>query len=238
MKRRCQRCATICLTLQKIKSSVMKKHFLFAVILFTSSLAASALFISCGVGKQVSEAKTFGECKYDLASVDSVYIAGIDIREFKNIKSFSDVDLAKYPGVAIALLRKNVPLDLRVNLDITNPTKNRAAINQLEYKVLLTKSEIFSGFLSQLIEVMPGTASTRVPIKLNANVYQLLNNNDTRDEFVNMIMALTGKSGSTPTKFTVKVKPTLDLAGKSLNYPGYITFEKEISASMLTGNTK
>lgn len=216
----------------------MRKQLFLAVILFTTMIAASAVMISCGVGKQVSAAKTFADCKYDLASIDSVYIAGIDIREFKNIRSFSDLDLARYPGVALALLRKNVPLDLRVNLDITNPTRNRAAINQLEYKVLLTKSEIFSGFLNQLIEVMPGTASTRVPIKLNANVYQLINNNETRDEFVNMVMSLTGKSTAKPTKFTVKVKPTIDLAGKQVNYPGYITFEKEITSSMVTGIVK
>ena len=213
----------------------MKKQIWLITIFASAALSAAVLLTGCGVGKQVSEAKTFGECKYDLASVDSVYLAGMDIREFRNIKSMNDVNLAKYPGIAIALLRKNVPLDLRVNVDITNPTRKRAAIKQLEYKVLLTKSEIFSGFLSQLIEVMPGTASTRVPIKLNANVYQLLMNDDTRDEFVNMVMALTGKSEAKPTTFTVKVKPTLDLAGKQINYPGYITFEKEITSRLITG---
>jgi len=213
----------------------MKKQIWLITIFTSAALSAAVLLTGCGVGKQVSEAKTFGECKYDLASVDSVYLAGMDIREFRNIKSMNDVNLAKYPGIALALLRKNVPLDLRVNVDITNPTRKRAAIKQLEYKVLLTKSEIFSGFLSQLIEVMPGTASTRVPIKLNANVYQLLMNDDTRDEFVNMVMALTGKSEAKPTTFTVKVKPTLDLAGKQINYPGYITFEKEITSRLITG---
>ena len=60
-------------------------------------------------------------------------------------------------------------------------------------------------------------------------------NDDTRDEFVNMVMALTGKSEAKPTTFTVKVKPTLDLAGKQINYPGYITFEKEITSRLITG---
>lgn len=213
----------------------MKKQIWLITIFASAAVSAAVLLTGCGVGKQVSEAKTFGECKYDLASIDSVYLAGMDIKEFRNIKSISDVNMAKYPGIALALLRKNVPLDLRVNVDITNPTRKRAAIKQLEYKVLLTKSEIFSGFLSQLIEVMPGTASTRVPIKLNANVYQLLMNDDTRDEFVNLVMALTGKSEAKPTIFTVKVKPTLDLAGKQINYPGYITFEKEITSRLITG---
>jgi hypothetical protein len=208
----------------------MKKNIWIAVILLVAGVLTS-----CGVGRQVSEAKTFGDCKYDIASVDSVYLAGIDVREFKNIRSFSDFDLARYPGLAMGLLRKNVPLNLRVNVNITNPTRKRAAINQLEYKVLLSDSEIFNGYLSQLIEVMPGTGSTRVPVQLSANAYQLISNDKTRDQFINMIMSLTGKSDAKPTKFTVKVRPTLDVAGKQINYPGYITFEKEITSQMITG---
>jgi hypothetical protein len=200
-----------------------------------SLLVICGILSSCGVGKQVSEAKTFGACKYDLSSIDSVYVSGIDVREFKNIKTFKDFDLARYPRVALGFLRKDIPLDLRVNIDITNPTRKRAAINQLEYKVFLANSEIFSGFLSQLIEVMPGTGKTRVPIKLSANVYQLLNNDQTRDEFVNLITALTGKSNTKPTKLIVKIKPTLDLGGKQINYPGYITFEKEVTSEMMLG---
>ena len=208
----------------------MKKNIWVFVIMIMAGVLSS-----CGVGRQVADAKTFGECKYDIASVDSVYLAGIDIREFKNLRSFNDFDLARYPGLAMGLLRKNVPLDLRVNVDITNPTKKRAAINQLEYKVLLAENEIFNGFLSQLIEVLPGTGKTRVPIQLNTNAYQLLSNDKTRDEFINMVLALTGRSDAKPSKFTVKVKPTIDLAGKQVNYPGYITFEKEITSKMIMG---
>ncbi|MGV3602696.1 MAG: hypothetical protein ACO1N1_15895, partial [Dyadobacter fermentans] len=153
----------------------------------------------------------------------------------RNLRSFSDFDLAKYPGLAMGLLRKNVPLNLRVNVDITNPTRKRAAINQLEYKVLLSESEIFNGYLNQLIEVLPGTTPTRVPVSLQTNAYQLLSNDQTRDQFVNMILALTGKSDAKPARFVVKVRPTLDIAGKQVNYPGYITFEKEITSQMVTG---
>ncbi|MCF0074756.1 hypothetical protein LZD49_29995 [Dyadobacter sp. CY261] len=208
----------------------MKKQIWMAVIVLIT-----AIMTGCGVSRQVSEAKVFGDCKYNIASVDSVYLAGIDIREFRNIKSFSDFDLVRYPGLAMGLLRKNVPLNLRVNVDITNPTRKRAAINQLEYRVLLSESEIFNGYLSQLIEVLPGTTPTRVPVSLQTNAYQLISNDQTRDQFINMILALTGKSDAKPTKFVVKVRPTLDIAGKQVNYPGYITFEKEITSQMITG---
>jgi len=148
------------------------------------------------------------------------------------------LDLAKYPRLGLAFLRKDIPLDLRVNLDIQNPTRKKAAVNQLEYKVLLSNNEIFNGFLNEKIEVYPGTGSTRVPVKLSANVYKLLTNDATRDEFINMVIALSGKSGSKPAKFTVKVKPTLDLGGKQINYPGYLTFDQEITSDMILGINK
>lgn len=214
------------------------KHTMKKQIWVIAILATVGLFTSCGVSRQVSEAKAFGDCKYKIASADSIYLGGIDVREFRNIKSIGDLDLARYPRLGLALLRKDVPLDLRVNLDINNPTRKKAAINQLEYKVLLTNSEIFNGFLNEKIEVYPGSGSIRVPVKLSANVYKLLTNDATRDEFINMILALSGKSGSKPTKFTVKVKPTLDLAGKQINYPGYLTFDQEITTDMILGINK
>ena len=206
-----------------------KKIGLLAIAAFFGILS------SCGVSRQVSEAKIFADCIYDLKSIDQVTLAGIDINEFKNIKSLEDFDIAKYPRVALAALRKDIPLELRVNLDITNPTRNKAAINQMEYKVLLTNNEIFSGYVNELVEVFPGTGKTTVPIKLSANIYQLLSDNKTRDEFVNLVTSLTGKSSSKPSKLVIKLKPTLDLAGKQMNYPGYITMEKEINADMLLG---
>lgn len=217
------------LTCGKLTSNMKQQILVFI------GLIGIGILTSCGVSKQVSEAKTFGDCKYNLSSVDSVYLAGIDVRDFKNITDFSALELARYPKLGLAFLRKDIPLDLRANIEIMNPTRNKAAINQLEYKILLSNSEIFSGFYNQKIEVYPGTGSTLVPIRLQANVYQLLNNSSTRDEIINLIVALTGKSNSKPTKFVVKVKPTLDLAGKQLNYPGYISFEKEITTDMLLG---
>ncbi len=193
------------------------------------------LLTRCGVGNQIKEAKTFGDCRYAIASVDSIYLAGTDVREFRNIKSVKDLDPTKYPQLGLALLRKKVPLDLRVNLDIINPTNRLAAINQLEYIVLLSNSEIFKGFLNRRIEVYPGTGSTQVPVQLSTNAYDLIANDQTRDNFVAMIQSLSGKDDSKPAVLTVKIKPTLAVGDKAVNYPGYITFEQEITSNMVIG---
>lgn len=198
-------------------------------------LTIVAVFSQCSVSRQMKEAKTFGDCKYAVSSVDSIYLAGTDVRELRNIRSIKDFDPTKYPALGLALLRKKVPLDLRVNLDINNPTNSLAAINQLEYLVSLSGSEVFKGVLNRRIEVYPGTGSTVVPIQLSTNAYDLLMNGDTRDVFISMIQSLSGKSDTKPARLTIKVKPTLSVGDKQVNYPGYITFEQDITSSMVLG---
>lgn len=198
-------------------------------------LAIVAFFSQCSVSKQIKEAKTLGDCKYAITSIDSVYLAGVDVRELRNVKSIKDLDPTRYPQLGLAILRKKVPLDLRVNLDIHNPTNRLAAVNQVEYIILLSGSEIFKGILDRRIEVNPGTGSTKVPVHLSANAYDLLTNDQTRDDFVAMVQALSGKADAKPARLTVKIKPTLAVGDKQVNYPGYITFEQDITSNMILG---
>lgn len=195
-------------------------------------LALIGLFQRCAVTRQLSEAKTLGDCKYAIASADNITLAGIDIRQFKNMQDF---DLGKSPRLALALLSKDVPLNLRLNLDVTNPTKQQAGINQFEYKVLLSENEVFTGFWDQRIDVQPNGGTTRVPMQLSTNAYRLLTDAKARDAFMNMVENLSGKTGTQPTKLTIKLKPTLGIGNSQIDYPGYITIEKEVTAKMLSG---
>ena len=200
-------------------------------LLFVALLATVVSLTRCGVNKQIAEAKALGDCRYNLASADSVYLAGIDISEFK---SFEALNPLKYPQLSAALLRRNVPLDARINLDITNPTGRLAAINQLEYKVLLTGQELATGFLNQRIAVQPG-GRIRVPVNLSANAFQLLSDAKTRDAFIQFVQNLAGSSSSKPSKLTIKIKPTLTMGNKQVNYPGYITIDQEVTNKILIG---
>ena len=195
-------------------------------------MALPLLFNQCSVNQQISQAKALGNCRYNLASADSIYLAGIDVREFRKME---DLNIARFPRLATGLLTRNVPLDARVNLDITNPTGKLAGINQLEYKVLLTGQELFNGFLNQRIEVQPG-GTTRVPIRLTTNAYQLITDAKTRDAFTQLVQNMSGKSNTQPSKLTIRIKPTLSLGNKSINYPGYITIDQEVTNKMLSGN--
>ena len=196
-------------------------------------VVTAIVFTHCGVNKQIAEAKALGDCKFNLISADSVYLAGVDIKQFRNIR---DIDLTRYPQLGLAVLRKNVPLDVRVNLGITNPTNRLAAINQLEYRILLKGSELTNGFLNQRIEVAPGGGQTSVPIRLNANAYNLMTDDKTRDSFIELVRNLAGAQDAKATRITIKIKPTLALGNKQVNYPGYITIDEDVTNKILLGN--
>lgn len=189
------------------------------------------LMSRCAVNNQISQAKTLGDCRYTLASADSIYLAGIDVRQLRDA---SDLNPLKYPRLATGLLIRNVPLDVRLNLDVTNPTGRPAGINQFEYKILLTGQELFNGFINQRIEVLPG-GTVRVPFKLTTNAYQLITDPNTRDAFTQLVQNLSGATNAKPSKLTIRLKPTLDLFGGQVNYPGYITIEQEVTSKTLSG---
>lgn len=208
----------------------MRKFFLFSTLCLLAFT-----FTQCTVSRQIKEAKALGDCSFKLKSIDSVYLAGIDVQELKNITKVSDIDVSRYPGLGLAFLRRNIPIDLRVNLEANNPTKKMAAIQEFEYKVLLLSHEIFSGIVNRRIEIPPGTGRTQIPIDLGTNAYELFTNNQTREEFLKMFEALTGKTSGNSTKLVIKIKPTLAMGSQKVNYPGYITLEKEITSGMILG---
>ena len=111
----------------------MKKPIILAV------LALPLLLWQCSVSRQISEAKALGQCQYNLVSADSVSLSGYDIREFK---SMTDINPIKYPRIATGLLTRNVPLNARINLEITNPTNKNAGINQLEYRIIAGRAGV------------------------------------------------------------------------------------------------
>lgn len=202
-------------------------------ILLLALLVLPALLYQCGVSRQIGEAKALGDCKYNILSADSMFVAGYDVRDFRDIKRLEDINPLKYPRLAAGLLARTIPFSTRVNLEITNPTTKLAALNQLEYRILLAGKEFTNGFINQRIEVAPAGGRTVVPVRLQTNAYDLLTDPATREAFTNLFRNLSGDGGAAPSKVTIKIKPTLDLFNKAVNYPGYITIEQNLTGKML-----
>jgi len=197
----------------------MKKYTLLLLLPLTFLLGR------CGVNKQIEQAKALGKCRFELVSADSVYLAGVNMKQFEGQ---DNINLGSLPRLAMGFISKNIPLDARLVLKITNPTAETAAINQFEYKILLKGSEVFTGYVNHKIEVAPVGGQTRVPIVISTNAYHLITDEQTRDAFTDLVQNFSGAKNARKTIITIKIKPTLDLGNKEIKYPGYITFDKEI----------
>lgn len=67
----------------------MKNKYPYAVA------ALSLAVVGCGISRQIQEAKTFGDCRYAVGSADSVYVAGYDVGEFRDINGPKDINPVK-----------------------------------------------------------------------------------------------------------------------------------------------
>lgn len=198
----------------------MKKNILGCLIVFT--------IFGCGVNKQAQQIKALEKCTYKILSAQQVTVGGTDI---KNIVNMENINLASLPGLAFGLLRKDVPLRGKLNLEITNPSGDDASINEFEYKILVNNQELATGFVNQLVSVAAGS-KTVVPVDVNLNAYQFLSNKKVMDDVRKFLQAGSGDAEQKGL-LTLKIKPSIRVGGALVKYPGFITIDKEISSKIL-----
>ncbi|MDB5019948.1 MAG: hypothetical protein JWQ28_1075 [Pedobacter sp.] len=193
-------------------------------------LACLAAFtmLGCGVNKQAQQIAALEKCTYKIVSANNITVGGAELKNFINGEN---VNLATLPGLAFGLLRKDVPLRGKINLEISNPTGNDAAINEFEYKVAINNQELATGFVNQMVNVAKGS-KTVVPVDLNLNVYQFISNKKVMDEVSKFLQAGANEKEQKGL-LTLKIKPSIHVGNGLVKYPGFITIDKEISSKIL-----
>lgn len=192
----------------------MKKILLIS---FIALIAAG-----CGVSRKIS---LLEQCRYDIKSADSVYVAGRNIT--RQIKS-GTFDLGSVPELAIGLLRKDIPIRAKLNLGIENPGSKPIEINQFDYIILFKGQELVNGTTDRRIDINPAE-TTVVPIMIRANIYSILSDKSTREEIFSY---LRGTENAQKSLISIKIRPSIRVGNKLIKYPGYITIDKELSSSM------
>lgn len=183
---------------------------------------------SCGINRQAQQIKALEKCDYKLLDATAVTIAGTDIKKLINNQT---VDLVNLPALAFGYLRKDIPLRTTLNLEISNPSNELAAINNFDYIILINRQEIANGTVSQAVSIAAGQ-SVKVPVQLNANIYQFLADGKALQDITSF---LSGAAKGTEQKglVTLRIKPSIMVGGNLIKYPGYITIDKEISSKIL-----
>lgn len=192
----------------------------FLMALFLVVLAA------CGINQQAKQIKALEQCKFEVKRVDSIFLAGANVM---NMVRSGSVNVSNMGGVAMGMLRKEVPLKGILHLKITNPTDHMAGINQFQYQLLMKDRQLATGLVNQEVKVNPGE-SIEVPVLIDANIYGLLSNGSVLQEVVDFV---SGNNPKQESLLTIKLKPTIAIGNKTINYPGWITFDRKVTRDML-----
>lgn len=185
------------------------------------SLSMVLLVSSCAIN-QKAQVEALSKFNYSVESVDQMRLAGRDISSFQTGGGNS---LASLPGIAMALLRQDLPLEARVNLKISNPTSTVTKINEFKYIIEMGGKPLFEGSVNENINLSNGQSMV-VPLSFSANIFgvakeqgfdKVLNDIFTRES--NGFLAL-------------KIKPSIRIGNTNVFYPGYITVDKDFGKSI------
>lgn len=198
----------------------MKKTLMFCLLTIS--------IFGCGINKQAQQIKALEACTYKIKNVNQITLAGSDLGRLINQQDFN---LASLPGVALGLLRKDIPLRANLNLEITNPSADLAAINQFEYKILVNNTDLAEGIVNQAVSIPQGQTVT-VPVQMGSNIYGLISNGNVLNDIIKAAQK-GSKSDEKLGLLTIKIKPTIMIGNTPVKYPGYITINKDISSKIL-----
>ncbi len=206
----------------------MKKHLLR---FFLAAGMATLTFASCStmksLGDQIVSIANLANCEYSMKNANNVSVAGVKLSDVTN-GNISVMDIAK---LTTAIVNKNVPLTMDVNVDVKNPTATAAALTAMDWIMYIDGVEMATG-VSTKAYTIDQNSTTTVTLPVSTDIFKVCNN---LDAVKNLVQSFTedGKSS----QIGLKIKPSLNVAGVMIPMPDYITIQKGTGNSGTTGTT-
>ena len=189
------------------------------IVLIIISVSFLSLF-SCNT---LSQLVAFKNCDYELVNLNNTAVAGVNLSGLQNVKDLSATSLLK---VTTAILSGSLPLSATVNVKATNPNKNLAQIEKLEWAIDLNSTNILTGNVNQKISVPANGGQTVIPFNFQVDVLKLVKKGESNDNIFSMANNLlhAGEGSST---ISIRIKPTVSVGGKNVS-TGFITIKKKV----------
>ncbi|SFS38388.1 LEA type 2 family protein [Sphingobacterium wenxiniae] len=181
---------------------------------------ATLLFSGCALQKGQVEA--LAKCDYSVQSLQDVRLAGRGVESFVGQNG---VNMSSLPGIAMAMLRKDLPLEAMVNMKVSNPNATTTGINSFKYLIEIQGKPMFEGTVNQNVRLATGE-STVVPLTFKANLFGAAEEKGL-DNVLNEIFTRQGEGF-----LVLKIKPSIKIGNQNIYYPGYITVDKNLAKSI------
>lgn len=179
---------------------------------------------SCDMAKQAQRVTTLAKCDFRIVSVENINVAGVG---FQHVKSLTDLGIGDMGKLLAGFAAPVYPLSLTLNIGGRNPNDREAGLNRLEWILFIDDIEMAAGILDKPFTIPP-ESSAIIPVDIGLDLKKVLSGKSAQAT-LNFCMNLAGV-GNTPTRFRIKLKPTIFIGKTPLTYPGYITVSTEYSS--------
>ena len=179
-------------------------------------------FSACKVGEQVTQMVNFTKCQFRVSSVNNITLAGVNVQKIQNFNQINTMDVI---NLTTAFASGTLPLSMTVNVDVKNPNSSQAALNKFEWIFLIDQTELINGVVNQKVQVAPNGGISTVPLHVNVDLKKVLNS-QSANSLINLALNLVDASNK-PSRISLKLKPSVMIGNYPLNYPGYISIQKE-----------
>jgi hypothetical protein len=190
-------------------------------VLITLLLPALAN-LSCSVARDIERAMTnLSRCTFKLDNVTDFSLAGIPLG------SKSNVDLADGVKLLAGFAQNDLPASFTLNVAAVNPNDgsggtraSSATMTSFAWTLLLDSTVTINGDIGSPITI-PGTGQqVLIPLRMQLNLVQFFKQRG-YDHILNLALALGGVGGS-PSRITLRAKPTIQTDLGPITYPGEI----------------
>lgn len=172
--------------------------------------------------KQIQQALQMAKCDFRMKDVTDINVVGVNVQK---IESFSDISISDVLKLTGAFAKGSFPVSLKVNLEVRNPNAQTAALNRLDWILMMDQTELAQGTTSQRVEVPAGGGTAVMPISITSDLKKVLSS-ESMQSLVNMVLNMADASGK-PTTLMLKAKPYITVGSASIAYPGYINIKTD-----------
>ena len=178
------------------------------------------LLTGCAINKNQIDA--LSKFNYTVESLQDVRLAG---RNMDIFTGKDGVNISALPGIAVAMLRQDLPLEARINMKVSNPTTTTTKINSFKYLIEIQGKPMFEGTVDENLHLSTGE-STVVPLTFKANIFGTAKENGV-ENVLNELFTRKGEGF-----LVLKIKPSIKIGNSNIYYPGYITVDRNLAKSI------
>lgn len=201
----------------------MKKRFVrfFLIAAVCTSLVACDLLTN--TLNQAASLANLANCEYNLKNVSDLQIAGVNVKKITN-GNITTNDVLK---LTQALVTKQVPMDMNVNIDIKNPTDHNAALTAMDWILDIDNTQFAQGNSSNSYTIAQKKTTT-VPLGVRTDLYSMFSKDG-----INSLKNFVGsfKNDGTSSKVGLRIKPSLNVGSYVVPMPNYIKVEKKVGGT-------